>query len=375
VSELRTGFTTGACAAAAAKAAVLHLNGSPAPAEVEIAFPDGQRFTFTPSFVRRTADGVEAGVRKEAGDDPDVTDGVTVVAAIAWTNGADVEFAAGNGVGTVTKRGLQIPPGEPAINPGPRRMIAEAVREVTDRGVRVTISVAGGGQIAKKTFNPRLGIVGGISILGTTGIVRPYSNQALRDALKCSLDVAAANGITSLVLAPGNIGRKAAERHFKVTPEQVVEVSNEWGFMLDCAAGYSFERILVLGHPGKLAKLCDGQWDTHSSKSDSAVPVVARFLEQTLGRKASESTTVEGLFEELNQDDRQHLAKALAAKLRETIQERLQQKWGLSHMDAQTAQEHKAGGLSPIFAPIGVSAVLVNMNGDILGSDGDLGEW
>jgi cobalt-precorrin-5B (C1)-methyltransferase len=350
MSRLRSGFTTGACAAAAAKAGMLLLVGNPAPTEVEIRLPNGDCIKLVPAFVRKTTDGAEAGVRKDAGDDPDVTDGVVVIASVAWADGQDVEFAAGVGVGTVTKPGLQIPPGEPAINPGPRAMIRQAVREVTDRGVKVVISVPGGGQIAKKTFNPRLGVVGGISILGTTGIVRPYSNQALRDALKCSLDVAAASGVTAPVLAPGNIGRRAAELHFRVLAEQVVEVSNEWGFMLDCAAGYSFARILVLGHPGKLAKLCDGQWDTHSSKSGSAVPVVARLYEEMLERTPPEVTTVEGLFDALSPEDRGLLANGLAVKLRDTIYRRLESR-------------------------IDVSTALVNMHGDILGSDGDLSAW
>ena len=153
-----------------------------------------------------------------------------------------MELTAGDGVGIVTKPGLSVPRGGPAINPVPRHMIREAVREVTDRGVRVIISVPGGREIAEKTFNPRLGVIGGISILGTTGIVRPFSSAALRDALKCSLDVAAANGVAAAVLVPGHIGERADRRHFHLAAEQVVEVSNEWGFMLDCASGYPFTR-------------------------------------------------------------------------------------------------------------------------------------
>ena len=142
-------------------------------------------------------------------------------------------FVAGEGVGTVTKPGLQVPPGEPAINPVPRQMILAAIRDVTARGVRVEISLPGGREIAAKTFNPRLGIEGGLSILGTTGIVRPYCTRALQDALKCTLDVAAACGVTAPVLVPGNIGASAARRHFSLREEQVIEAGNEWGFVLD----------------------------------------------------------------------------------------------------------------------------------------------
>lgn len=349
MSSLRTGFTTGACAAAAAKAATMLLAGQAAPGEVEIGLPDGSRVRFPSAFARETTSGVEAGVQKDAGDDPDVTDGITVIASVTWADGETVELAAGDGVGMVTKPGLSVPQGEPAINPVPRRMICEAVREVTDRGVRVVISVPGGRELAEKTFNPRLGVVGGISILGTTGIVRPFSSAALRDALKCSLDVAAASGVTAPVLVPGHIGERAAKKHFTLSAEQVVEVSNEWGFMLDRTAGYSFARLLVLGHPGKLAKLCEGQWDTHSSKSDSAAPIVARLCEETLGRTPPESTTVEGLFAALSPEDRKLLGNTLAARLREAIRKRLKR--------------------------IEVSTVLVNMQGEILGSDGDVGEW
>lgn len=345
MSSLRTGFTTGACAAAAAKAAVMALMGQTVPCEIEIGLPDGSRVALPVAYGGKT----EAGVRKDAGDDPDITDGVTVVASAEWSDCEDVELAAGEGVGTVTKPGLQVQPGEPAINPVPRRMIGEAVREVTGRGVRVVISVPGGREIAEKTFNPRLGVVGGISILGTTGIVRPFSNAALRDALKCSLDVAAASGVTAPVLVPGHIGESAARRHFSLSAEQVVEVSNEWGFMLDCASGYSFANLMVLGHPGKLAKLCEGQWDTHSSKSESAVPIVAKLHGEILGRTAPDSATVEGLFEALDQNDKALLGDALAAKL--------------------------AGAIQPRLPQLEVSTVLVNMQGEILGSNGDLSAW
>ena len=350
MNQLRTGYTTGACAAAAAKSAVMVLAGNAISNDVEIGLPDKSRVSISVEFVREIVDGVEAGVKKDAGDDPDITDGITVVASVAWTDTEKVELAAGEGVGIVTKPGLSVEVGEPAINPVPRQMICDAVREVTDRGVRVVVSVPGGREIAEKTFNPRLGVVGGISILGTTGIVRPFSNEALRDALKCSLDVASASGVSAPVLVPGHIGERAARRHFDLSAEQVVEVSNEWGFMLDCAGGYPFKRLLVLGHPGKLAKLCVGQWDTHSSKSDSAVPIVAQIYEETLGNAAPESTTVEGFFAAISANERKLIGDTLAAKLRNVIHKRFEER-------------------------IDIAAVLVNLQGDILGSDGDLSGW
>ncbi len=346
----RTGFTTGTCAAAAAKAAAMVLCGRWITQEVEVGLPDGTRVRLPAAWTRGDAKAAEAAVRKDAGDDPDVTDGCTVIASVVWTVGEDLTIAAGEGVGTVTKPGLSVPPGEPAINPVPRRMIREAVREVTDRPVRVTISIPGGNELAAKTFNPRLGVEGGLSILGTSGIVRPFSGAALRDALKCALSVAEACGVKAPVLVPGRIGEKAARRYFRLSPEQLIEVSNEWGFMLDEAAGHRFERLLVLGHPGKLAKLPEDQWDTHSSRSTSAVPAVTELARGLLGREVPESLTVEGLFAALPEDDRGRLAAELAVKIRKAIDARIQNR-------CQTA------------------VVLVNIRSELLGSDGDLSAW
>ncbi|MEW6356530.1 MAG: cobalt-precorrin-5B (C(1))-methyltransferase CbiD [Planctomycetota bacterium] len=350
MTDLRSGFTTGTCAAAAAKAATMLLCGQPAQETIEVALPDGERVRLPILLARRTEDGAEATVRKDAGDDPDVTDGATVVASVRWSDNGDVTFAAGEGVGTVTKPGLSIPPGEPAINPVPRNMIRSAVREVTDRGVKVTISIPDGRELAEKTFNPRLGVEGGLSILGTTGRVRPFSCPALREALRCALDVAVACGIRSPVLVPGHIGERAARRRFLLVPEQVIEVSNEWGFILDQIAGRSLDRLLVLGHPGKLAKLSVGQWDTHSSRSESATPVVAELAGEVLGRSLPESKTTEGLFADLPPGNQRQVADALSEKVRRAVAGRLGNR-------------------------LDVSVVLVNMKGDLLGSSGDLAPW
>ncbi len=256
---------------------------------------------------------VTAAVRKDAGDDPDVTHGLEVRVRLSWNDEAagqasnlsaptaagclchqknstqagclryGVKFVAGEGVGTVTKPGLQVPPGEPAINPVPRQMIVAAIREITARGVRVEISVPGGREIAAKTFNPRLGIEGGLSILGTTGIVRPYCTRALQDALKCALDVAAACRVTAPVLVPGNIGARAARRHFSLREEQVIEAGNEWGFVLDLLSRHAFRAVMLLGHPGKLAKLAAGHWDTHSSRSGQVTHYLSRVCPEVLG--------------------------------------------------------------------------------------------
>ncbi len=292
----------------------------------------------------------EAAVKKDAGDDPDVTDGSLISASVTWGHGEDVTFIAGEGVGTVTKPGLALPPGEPAINPVPRSMIRTAVREVTDGGVNVTISIPGGRELAEKTFNPRLGVVGGLSILGTSGIVRPFSGAALRDSLKCALSVAVACGVRNPLFVPGRIGERAAEKLFRFSPEQLVEVSNEWGFMLDEAVGKDFDRLLIVGHPGKLAKLPAGHWDTHSSRSPSAVPYVANLAIRILGKAGTDASTVEGLFNDLSQEDRGRLAGVLAADIRTAVSARIEERFP-------------------------TAVVLVSLSGALLGADGDVSPW
>jgi cobalt-precorrin-5B (C1)-methyltransferase len=350
MSALREGYTTGSCAAAAAKAAVLLLAEGRTAERVEIPLPDGRRHNLSIEYVRRMDQGAEAAVRKDAGDDPDVTNGARIQACVAWTEGSDVEFAAGEGVGMVTKPGLAIPPGEPAVNPGPRRMIREAIREVTPRGVRVTISLPGGRALAAKTFNPRLGITGGLSILGTTGIVRPFSCSALRESLRCALSVAAAAGVRAPVFVPGHIGERAAGAQFRVAPEQVVEVGNEWGFALGEAARHPFASLLALGHPGKLAKLATGGWDTHSGRSESALPVVAQMHAAVLGRPAAATPTVEGIFTALDAEEKKRLGTPLAAAVNAAIRTRI---------DGRFA----------------IAVVLIDLGGHILGEAGDLKPW
>jgi cobalt-precorrin-5B (C1)-methyltransferase len=349
VKDLRSGYTTGTCAAAAACAAVQVLSGQEPPDCVQVELPDGDPVQLAVEYARGTDGRAEAAVRKDAGDDPDVTHGALVVVEATWAEGQDIELAAGEGVGTVTRPGLQVAPGEPAINPVPRRMICQAVRAVTSRPVRLTVSVPGGAELAEQTFNPRLGIEGGISILGTTGRVRPFSCPALRQSLACALDVAVAGGVSMPVLVPGHVGERAARRHLHVEDDQVIPVSNEWGFMVDRAARDHFDRCLVVGHPGKLAKLADGHWDTHSSRSPSAVPIVLRLAEE-VDVPAAESNTTEGVFAGLPPAGRRLLGDALAARVRSAVNER-------------------ADGC------LTCAVMLVNMAGDVLGTAGDLPAW
>ncbi len=349
MGQLRGGYTTGACAAAASKAAALLLHTGEALRKVQISMPDGTKVEFPLIYARNVECGAEAAVRKDAGSDPDVTHGATVVSRVAWLNTREIRLVAGEGVGTVTKPGLSRPPGYPAINPAPLKMIEEAVRDVTDRGVEIVISIPGGKELAGKTFNPRLGIIGGLSILGTTGRVRPFSSSALKTSLKCSLDVAAACGIEAPVLVPGHIGERAARRHFHLGPDQVVEVSNEWGYMLDCAGGHPFRGVLVLGHPGKLGKLAMGAGDTHSARSRSAVPWICQMA-RDLGISCGNPPTAEGIFSGVTEPESKELGHALAERVCRAVAKRLPGRFLMA-------------------------AVLVNMNGDWLGSAGELRLW
>jgi cobalt-precorrin-5B (C1)-methyltransferase len=350
MTRLNGGYSTGSCAAGAAKAAAMALCGMAPGTAVEIPLRDGTRFVLPLAFVECMGEEARAGVRKDAGDDPDVTHGVTVISTVRFTDGVAVAFAAGDGVGTVTLPGLSVPPGEPAINPGPRAMIEAALREVTPRGALVTVSIPGGRDLAAKTFNPKLGIEGGLSVLGTTGLVRAFSHEAMREALCCGLDVAVAAGSLEPVLVPGRIGEQAARHHLRVAKLQVVDAGNEWGALVDRARQHGVGRLLALGHPGKLAKLAAGEWDTHSSRSQPAVVAVAELAKQLFGGDRTGMPTVEGVFQSLDHEQRRTLAGVLAERIRQAIAARL-----------------GAGAK--------VAVALIDMAGDWLGEAGDVSPW
>ncbi len=304
-SKLRTGYTTGTCAAAAAKGAAFSLFLGERKDNVEINLPNGEEVVIPISQIKRSNGKAFCSVVKDAGDDPDVTDGLRICAELKMTKGRDIEILGGKGVGVVTKPGLQVKMGEPAINPVPRMMIRDAVREVIGRkGAQVTISVPGGEKIARKTFNPKLGIIGGISIIGTTGIVKPMSLESMKSSLVCGLDVAKAEGFDTVFLVPGRIGERSVLRHFRVDNDQVIQMSHFVGFMLKEAKRRKFKYIFLAGHPGKLAKLIAGDFDTHSSKSVSATNIIVDILgkigcEKNLLAKCRDGNTVESQIQEL----------------------------------------------------------------------------
>jgi len=274
---LRTGFTTGACAAAAGKAAAVLLRDGLCPSTVEIPFPSGNRHVF--AVLSATTDGAAATavVVKDAGDDPDVTHGahLTVTVRRAET----VVFRAGEGVGTVTMAGLGLEVGGPAINPVPRRMITEAVREALgDSGFEVTISVPGGERMARKTTNRRLGVHGGISILGTTGIVRPFSTASWRASVEQAVAVMAAQQVPTVVLATGGRTERAAVRLLaRLPPVAFVEVGDFTGAALRRAVEHGLSEVVFVGMVGKLTKLASGVLMTHYTRSKVDTELLGRI--------------------------------------------------------------------------------------------------
>lgn len=275
---LRRGWTTGACATAAAKAAWQALLTGDFPDPVTIRLPRGE----TPAFALcRHALGVgdaggeaTASIVKDAGDDPDVTHGAEIVATVRRAApGAGIVFRAGQGVGTVTLAGLPIPPGEPAINPVPRRMILEALGEVAASAgvaadVEVTISVAGGEALAEKTWNPRLGILGGISILGTTGIVVPFSCAAWIHSIHRGIDVARAAGLAHVAGSTGNVSEAAVKARYDLPDIALLDMGDFAGGLLKYIREHPLPRLTLSGGFAKMTKLAQGALDLHSSRSE-----------------------------------------------------------------------------------------------------------
>lgn len=271
--RLRCGYTTGTCAAAAASgAAALLLLGETLPA-VQIETPAGILVEAELLQPAQGADWASCAVRKDGGDDPDVTDGTLICARVERTAGTGIEIDGGIGVGQVTRPGLDQPVGAAAINSTPRRMIVQQVQALVeqagyDGGLRVVISVPEGEALASHTFNPRLGIENGISILGTSGIVRPMSEAALIDSLRLELDMQYAAGGRDVVVTPGNYGEEFAKTVLDLRLDCWAACSNYIGEAVDHAAGLGFHSFLLIGHLGKLCKTAAGIMNTHSRVAD-----------------------------------------------------------------------------------------------------------
>ena len=295
-TKLRTGYTTGSCAAAAAKAAAHMLVSGEVIGEVSLVTPADIRLYLEVEDIVKEKNYVSCAIRKDSGDDPDVTKGILVYAGVSFVSD-DLEqdnregraedetirhviLEAGEGIGRVTQKGLEQSIGDPAINLVPRRMIREAVEEELqkagiDRGVRVMIWVPDGAEIARKTFNPKLGIEGGISILGTTGIVEPMSEKALTDTIFVEMKVRRENGMDYCYVVPGNYGSDFLYDTLGYQEDAAVKCSNYVGEVIDDAVRLQMKGILLVGHIGKFIKLAAGIMNTHSRQADGRMEILA----------------------------------------------------------------------------------------------------
>lgn len=275
---LRTGFTTGTAAAAATRAAVLMAQTGALLDEVEVTLPGGNKMTL-PLCRREIGESFAvAAVRKDGGDDPDITSGLEIGARATLRHGGGITVGGGAGVGTVTLKGLKVPVGEVAINPVPRQMIREHAERAlaAGMGADIAIFIPGGEEVAKKTFNPKLGIEGGLSILGSTGIVQPMSEEALKESLSLELKVLLGRGYDEVVFAFGNYGLSFLADQ-GIGASRVVKIGNYLGFMLEEAADLGLKRLLLVGHLGKLTKVAGGIFQTHSKVADCRLEILTAY--------------------------------------------------------------------------------------------------
>lgn len=344
-----TGHTTGACAAAAAKAAAEMLFTGKEVISSVLILPGGESFPYEVLETKRSLRSVRCAVKKDAGDDPDVTDGMLIFAEVSWlgepTGGwnagsamekpadfmaeasggwnvrsskVEIEIIGGEGIGRVTRPGLDQPVGSAAINSVPRRMIREAVLAAlaeTDTGsgkepcrtdtetegdtskaacgIRVEISIPGGREMAARTFNPKLGIEGGLSILGTTGIVEPMSSRALLSAIKAEISMHRAEGDEVLLMVPGNYGREYIQKAYGFDPEDAVACSNFVEDAMKLVADAGFRKVFFIGHAGKLIKAAGGVGNTHSGYGDGRMEYTLDFIREAYGQERADEAREE----------------------------------------------------------------------------------
>lgn len=317
--KLRQGWTTGLCAAAAAKAAWGALCHGHFDDPVEVSLDRGRHVSFPLVNHRLTSEYATAAVVKDAGDDPDITHGSTVMVRVERHDGDGIIFQAGPGVGTVSRPGLPLAVGEAAINPSPRRMISQAMGQVQTTGAvaaRVEISIPGGEEMAKKTWNPRLGITGGLSILGTTGIVKPYSCSAWIHAIRSGIEVALAAGCRHLAGATGSTSETMVRRLHGLDEMALIDMGDFVGGMLKCLRRKKLDRLTIAGGFAKICKLAQGNFDLHSARSQVDFSKLAERLRQlgasgSLCRHVTQQTSALAVLE-MTQEAQLPLAGALA---------------------------------------------------------------
>ena len=306
------GYTTGSCAAAAAKAATMALLSGRVPASVRISLPGGFEIELDVESARMSENAAECAVRKDSGRDPDVTNGMLIFASAKRNGNKRIKITGGAGIGTVIKPGLAVDVGNAAINPVPMKMIeteTEKARSEFDceDGLDIVISAPLGEMIAAKTFNPRLGVSGGISILGTSGIVEPMSEKAIADTIYIDMRQRAALGTKRLIVSPWNYGRSYMKSSFGIDPENAVKCGNLIGEAIDFAVEFGFESLLLIGHAGKLVKLAAGIMNTHSKIADARMEIFALYAalngaESDLAHRILDCATCESAITLLNEN-------------------------------------------------------------------------
>ena len=335
--RLRSGFTTGSCAAAAAKAAALVLTTGSCPASIEIPFPDGSRKSFEVHAWQADEQSAQASIIKDAGDDPDVTNRAEIRASVSFTlrpapcpdcvATPRLQLCRGEGVGIVTKPGLAVAVGEPAINPVPRQMIEQAVREViADDSVRVTVSIENGAELAERTLNSRLGIVGGLSILGTTGIVRPISADAWTATIQASLDVAKEAGLSDIVLSTGRTSEKGIQNLLNLPEEAYAMMGDYLAFSLEESEKRKFTTLHLGGMWAKIMKAALRVPQTHVRNGALEVADAAALLAQlgcgaSLVEKCHKANTAREIYSILEAEGQDQIIRAVCLRARDYCQE------------------------------------------------------
>ncbi|MBQ7706035.1 MAG: cobalamin biosynthesis protein CbiD [Selenomonadaceae bacterium] len=344
---LRGGFTTGAAAAAGVKAALIYFASGEIVKCVEITALDGTILKIPINSVEILRDGVKVEVIKNSGDDPDITNGASIFTTTKKISGNEIIFRAGLGVGTITKSGLQLPIGEPAINPAPRQLIKNVAAEFNVTNLEIEISIPAGVELAKKTLNPILGVEGGLSIIGSTGVLRPMSEDAFKNSLVPQIDVAKAAGYDTLIFVPGKIGEVIAQK-LGYPAEAIIQTSNFIGFMLEAAAERKISKIILCGHIGKLIKVAAGIFHTHNRVADGRLETLAAYA-------AAEGLNSVEVQKILNSNTTEDATKIIAENNLERVYKKIAERASLR------AERY-------IFGEIKISVILVDYAGNILGS-------
>ena len=360
--QLKGGYTTGACLAAGAKAGAMIMQGEDIGDRVDIVALDGTPLQIPIASVELLAHGVKVEIIKDAGDDPDITNGTSVFITFSFLTQEQLQpvygqsilyqqilFEAGQGIGHATKPGLSLAVGEPAINPGPRQLVYNSIKDIIgDKACLVRVDIPAGTELATKTLNPVLGIEGGISVIGTTGVLRPMSEEAFKNSLVPQIEVAKAAGFTTQIFVPGKIGERIATS-WGLPTEAMVQTSNFIGFMLEAGADHGLERILLFGHIGKLAKVAAGVFHTHNRVGDARLEVLAAY-------SAAQGMPAEGV---------QRILQAV------TTEEALPviEEYGLQSVYQVIAARASYRAERLLFNRLQVGTVLVTLQGKLLGMD------